>query len=142
MKRVLLAIPILALALPAYAQEPGRPTSPTPPVPQAVEPAPPAPAPRVAIAGGDWRASKLLGTDVTNVQGETVGEVKDVILDNDGKVVSVLVSVGGFLGLGEKDVAVMFKDLVISRSETGDPLVQTSLSKQALETAPDMATGE
>ena len=60
----------------------------------------------------DWRVSKLIGTKVTNMQDQSVGAIDDVVLDNDGKVVSVLVSVGGFLGLGEKRVAVAFKELL------------------------------
>jgi hypothetical protein len=71
------------------------------------------------------------------MQDQSVGAIDDVVLDNDGKVVSVLVSIGGFLGLGEKRVAVAFKELLISRAEDGDPLVKVTLSKQALETAPD-----
>jgi sporulation protein YlmC with PRC-barrel domain len=85
----------------------------------------------------DWRASKLIGSKVTNMQDQSVGTIDDVILDNDGKIVSVLVSVGGFLGLGEKRVAVAFKELLISRAEDGDPIVKVTLSKQSLETAPD-----
>jgi sporulation protein YlmC with PRC-barrel domain len=85
----------------------------------------------------DWRASKLIGSKVTNMQDQSVGAIDDVILDNDGKIVSVLVSVGGFLGLGEKRVAVAFKELLISRAEDGDPIVKVTLSKQSLETAPD-----
>jgi sporulation protein YlmC with PRC-barrel domain len=86
----------------------------------------------------DWRASKLIGTKVTNMQDQSVGTIDDVVLNNDGKVVSVLVSIGGFLGLGEKRVAVAFKELLISRAEDGDPLVKVTLSKQSLETAPDV----
>jgi sporulation protein YlmC with PRC-barrel domain len=86
----------------------------------------------------DWRASKLIGTKVTNMQDQSVGTIDDVVLNNDGKVVSVLVSIGGFLGLGEKRVAVAFKELLISRAEDGDPVVKVTLSKQSLETAPDV----
>ena len=86
----------------------------------------------------DWRASKLIGSSVTNMQDQSVGTIDDVVLDNDGKIVSVLVSVGGFLGLGEKRVAVAFKELLISRAEDGDPIVKVTLSKQSLETAPDV----
>jgi sporulation protein YlmC with PRC-barrel domain len=86
----------------------------------------------------DWRASKLIGTKVTNMQDQSIGTIDDVVLDNDGKVVSVLVSIGGFLGLGEKRVAVAFKELIISRAEDGDPRAKVTLSKQALETTPDV----
>lgn len=88
----------------------------------------------------DWRASKLIGTKVTNMQDQSIGAIDDVILNNDGKVVSVLIGTGGFLGLGEKRVAVAFKDLLISRSENDNPIVKVTLSKQFLETAPDVGT--
>lgn len=88
----------------------------------------------------DWRASKLIGTKVTNMQDQSIGAIDDVVLNNDGKVVSVLIGTGGFLGLGEKRVAVAFKDLLISRSENDNPIVKVTLSKQFLETAPDVGT--
>ena len=52
-------------------------------------------------ATGQWRASKLVGVDLYNEQNENIGEVDDVIIDPSGKVDGVIVSVGGFLGMGE-----------------------------------------
>jgi sporulation protein YlmC with PRC-barrel domain len=40
-----------------------------------------------------------------------IGEVKDLVLDRSGKVSAAIISVGGFLGIGEKDVAVAFSDI-------------------------------
>lgn len=54
-------------------------------------------------SAGDWRASKLIGKDVQNAQGESLGEIKDLILDvNNGRVYYAVLEFGGFLGLGEK----------------------------------------
>jgi len=130
-------IAVLTLALihgSAFAQSEERSPEIGPPIPQAITPKPSA-AP-VAAPGGDWRASKLIGASVRNIQDQSLGEIEDVILDSEGKVVSVIISVGGFLGLGEKNVAVAYRDLMIGKSDDGDPVVQISLSKQALETAP------
>ena len=57
------------------------------------------------------RVSELLGLNVQNVQGETVGEISDLMLDEKGKVVYVALSIGGFLGIGDKLYAVPFDTL-------------------------------
>ena len=60
---------------------------------------------------GQWRASKLVGVDVYNEADENIGDINDVILDKSGKVANVIIGVGGFLGMGEHDVAVAFDKL-------------------------------
>ena len=52
---------------------------------------------------GEMRASKLIGTKVTNAANESVGEINDVVLAKDGKVAAVIIGVGGFLGMGERE---------------------------------------
>ncbi len=52
-----------------------------------------------------WLASKFKGTDVLGPNDEKVGDVNDVLFDKSGKVHAIIVGVGGFLGIGEKDVA-------------------------------------
>ena len=58
-----------------------------------------------------WRGSKLAGVKVYNDANETIGDINDVILDRSGKVTNVILGVGGFLGLGEHYVAVIFDKL-------------------------------
>ena len=58
-----------------------------------------------------WRASKLAGVDVYNEANEKIGDINDVILDKSGKVANVILGVGGFLGVGEHNVAVSFDKL-------------------------------
>jgi hypothetical protein len=60
---------------------------------------------------GEWRASKLAGVYVYNDANEKIGDINDVILDRSGKVANVILGVGGFLGLGEHNVAVAFDKL-------------------------------
>lgn len=57
---------------------------------------------------GEMRASKLIGTRVNNEAGERIGEINEVVLSKDGKVAAVVIGVGGFLGIGERKVAVKF----------------------------------
>jgi len=56
----------------------------------------------------NWLASDTMDTSVHNLQKEKIGEVKDLIIDGDGRVVAAVVGIGGFLGMGEKDVAITF----------------------------------
>jgi sporulation protein YlmC with PRC-barrel domain len=60
---------------------------------------------------GEWRASKVVGVNVYNEANEKIGDINDVILDRTGKVASVILAVGGFLGMGEHYVAVTFDKL-------------------------------
>src|SRR4051812_45142571 len=56
-----------------------------------------------------WRASKLVGVDVYGTDNAKVGDVREVLLNRNGAAEAVVIGVGGFLGIGEKDVAVPFK---------------------------------
>ncbi|MCB5176393.1 PRC-barrel domain-containing protein [Microvirga lenta] len=56
-------------------------------------------------------ASKLIGTRVVSSNNESIGDINDVIVDRNGQAVAAVVGVGGFLGIGEKDVAVPFDSL-------------------------------
>jgi sporulation protein YlmC with PRC-barrel domain len=60
---------------------------------------------------GEWRASKLAGVNVYNDANEKIGDINDVILDKSGKALKVILGVGGFLGMGEHNVAVPFDKL-------------------------------
>jgi len=64
-----------------------------------------------ASSAGLWQGSKLIGTNVYNEQNEKIGSIKELMVDKTGKVDSAVIGVGGFLGVGERDVAVKFSDL-------------------------------
>ncbi|HWL80696.1 MAG TPA: PRC-barrel domain-containing protein [Roseomonas sp.] len=57
-----------------------------------------------------WRASKLIGTDVYGTDNKKIGEIDDLLVGNNGDMQAVI-SVGGFLGIGNKLVAVPYKEL-------------------------------
>lgn len=61
-----------------------------------------------AMEADQWRASKFSGVDIYGVDNVKIGDVDDVILDRQGNVEAVVMGVGGFLGIGEKQVAVPF----------------------------------
>lgn len=60
---------------------------------------------------GNWRASKLMGLNVYNEANEKLGDINELILDKNGKVNAVVIGVGGFLGMGEHDIAVSMDKL-------------------------------
>jgi putative membrane protein len=62
-------------------------------------------------------ASELEGTAVRSANDENIGEIDEIVLDREGRVVAVVVGVGGFLGIGEKDVAIPFSALEIVASD-------------------------
>jgi hypothetical protein len=85
----------------------------------------------------DLLATNLIGETVYNGQDESIGEINDLVTDQGGKIVAVLVGYGGFLGMGEKDVAIRFEDLRIVREDNNNVKVMADLSEETLAAAPD-----
>ncbi|HEX4892118.1 MAG TPA: PRC-barrel domain-containing protein [Hyphomicrobiaceae bacterium] len=82
------------------------------------------------------RASKLIGTNVKNQAGETIGEINEIILSPDGRVHAVVIGVGGFLGIGEREVAMDFNQLKLAQDNGNRLVATTTVNKQTLEQAP------
>jgi sporulation protein YlmC with PRC-barrel domain len=85
-------------------------------------------------------AANLIGQTVLDSNNESIGEVTDLITDKDGKILAVLVGAGGFLGIGEKDLAVRFQDIKVSRDENDDLIVKADVTKEMVAQAPDYQT--
>jgi sporulation protein YlmC with PRC-barrel domain len=62
-------------------------------------------------ATDQWRASKLVGVAVMGPDQKKVGKIDDVLFDHDGNAQVIVIGVGGFLGLGAKEVGVPFKTM-------------------------------
>jgi len=87
-------------------------------------------------ADGHLSVEALTGASVRNANNEKVGEIVDAYVDEKGQIHTVVVSVGGFLGVGSKDVAVKWSD--IKQSRDGKSVVlTTSFSKDELKSMPD-----
>lgn len=78
-------------------------------------------------------ASRLIGTTVVSQNNETIGDVNDILFDRNGQVMAAVVGVGGFLGIGEKDVAVPFQqmDFVADTSNAGAGTTTTAAPSTA-----------
>lgn len=92
----------------------------------------------VAAQPQDLTAEALTGAPLYGSDDEDIGEVSEILLADDGKVQSVIVDVGGFLGLGEKPVELQLEDLDILREETGTSIVAyVSMTEEELESMPE-----
>ena len=124
---------------PAPSAQPATPT----PSPSAAAPAPSSDMTKNASnfsstqSTDEWRSSKLVGMAVYNRANERVGDINDLILGADGKIASAVIGVGGFLGIGEKLVAVDFSELQLDRDASGTMRATVNSSKESLESAPD-----
>lgn len=85
--------------------------------------------------------STYVGQTVYNAGDEKVGEINDLIIKKDGGVEAAVIGVGGFLGLGEKNVAVPFDRIQISEQANTDALkLTTTETAETLKAAPEFKT--
>jgi putative membrane protein len=84
-------------------------------------------------------AEDLIGQTVVNKNGDKVGKVDDIVLDANKKAVLAVISVGGFLGIGAKDVAVPFDEL-----QPGDnkAILMSDATKDQLKAMPEYKKGQ
>jgi len=89
----------------------------------------------------EWRSSKLIGASIYGPDNNSIGDVNDVLVGDNGRIRAVVVGVGGFLGVGEKNVALPFTALNIQRdrSSGGIRKITVSYSKDQLKNAPAFA---
>jgi sporulation protein YlmC with PRC-barrel domain len=89
-----------------------------------------------ALAGAKiMTASDFIGKTVYAPDGTSIGEVNDFFVTNDGKVQAVVVGVGGFLGIGEKNVAVSMPSIQMQKDGENTKLV-INATKEELTAAP------
>jgi putative membrane protein len=87
------------------------------------------------LAGGALPLSEYYEQSVYDTRENKIGDVKDLLLDKNGKVEAVIIGVGGFLGMGEKNVAVPFSSLKVAE-KNGSRYLVIETTKEALQAAP------
>ena len=135
MIRNLLATTAIAalLATGAYAQDT------TAPAPAPAAPAEVAPAPEIIPHADGFLAANIIGETVYNGtadDAENIGDVNDIVLSADGTADQLIIGVGGFLGIGEKNVAMPFKEFDWAE-KNGDRWLVTAATKEQLQALPD-----
>ena len=111
-----LAIPVAGFAQTTTAPSPSSPPATAPPhssAPAAAAPHAAAPATQASrhMRDDQLRASKLIGSAIYDATDQKIGTVEELVLNPDGKVADVVLGVGGFLGAGEKHVAIAMAEL-------------------------------
>ena len=89
-----------------------------------------------------WKASEAVGMSVFNRAGERIGEIDELLIDGSGRVVAAVVGVGGFLGIGERKVAITYRSFEMSRESNGKPRLLIDMQRDLLKTAPEYKPAE
>jgi sporulation protein YlmC with PRC-barrel domain len=90
----------------------------------------------VNVQPADVMAYDLLGMDVYNNQDESIGEIEDMVIDNGKTVRALIISVGGFLGMGDRYVAVDPSAVTLVPEDDNDMRAIINTSRDDLEDAP------
>lgn len=85
----------------------------------------------------DMRASDLMGMDVYNLNNENIGDVVDLVIDDGKNIRAVVVSVGGFLGIGDRNVAIDPASIVVNTRNNAADRVVVNTTKDELKNAPE-----
>ncbi|NLS02542.1 PRC-barrel domain containing protein [Rhizobium sp. P32RR-XVIII] len=132
--------------------EPAAPKMPdaTAPMNDAAKAPAPAPSADTAQAGGGYlteqgadqiSANTYIGQSVYNAENKSIGEVDDLIMKKDGGLVAAVIGVGGFLGIGEKDVAVPMEKITAAQNpQDGSMKLTTTETADSLKAAPEFKT--
>ena len=86
--------------------------------------------PTSSVTVTDWYKQ-----DVYDQNNAKIGEIMDVLVDQEGRVNALIIGVGGFLGAGEKDVAVSFNTVKATKKDN-KPYLTMNTTKDALKAAP------
>lgn len=86
-----------------------------------------------SIAGG-FTADQLIGADVLNASGDSIGEIEDLVVDTNNQVSKAIVGVGGFLGMGTKNVTLDIAELKQGTDQKG---FLSTMTKEELKTLPE-----
>jgi sporulation protein YlmC with PRC-barrel domain len=139
----LFSIMFIVAVGPALAQQDNStnpPTAPSAPAPLGAPTTPNLTVASVKLQGG-LRASKLIGSAVYNDQNEKVGSVDDLIIKDGNRIVMAVVSVGGFLGIGNKLVAVPYDQLHVEMNKDETKVGMPGASKDSLSAMPTFTYG-
>ena len=91
---------------------------------------------KVTQGSNEWRVANYMGKPIVNATGEKIGDVSDLIFDRTGRITTVVIGVGGFLGLGAKQVALPFEAITYT-DLNGERQIMVPLTKESLQAAPD-----
>jgi sporulation protein YlmC with PRC-barrel domain len=126
-----------ALSAPAFAQE----TTPSASPPTSTSASSTTGQFMTQMDANEWRGSKLVGVDVYGSDNSKIGDINEVIVDRNGQAKAIVIGVGGFLGIGEKNVAIPWDKVQwnMGGSASGSTVSTTSQPAGDRTTARDVA---
>ena len=83
------------------------------------------------------RADDLIGSDVYGANDDNIGNIGDILLTEDGSFDAIIVDVGGFLGIGAREVALSLDEVEFMRDQNENWYVYTGYTQEQLEAAPE-----
>ena len=86
---------------------------------------------------GAWNVRDFMRSRVYNMNGERIGDVNDILVDDSGRITAVIVGVGGFLGIGEKEVSMTTDQVKRMVHSDGQAYFTVNATKDQLMAAPD-----
>jgi len=86
---------------------------------------------------GAWNARDFMRSRVYNTAGERIGDVNDILVDDDGRVTAIILGLGGFLGIGEKEVSMSTDQVKRMVHSDGQTYFTVNSTKDQLMAAPD-----
>ncbi len=84
---------------------------------------------------GEWLAHTFFGTVVQTPAGEVIGDINDLVFSRTGQISTVVLGIGGVLGMGEKNVGVPYASLSFKTAPDGSRVVVVALTKEQLNLA-------
>ena len=144
-KKIMAVAAVSGLALTSALAQSTAPSTSTTPSATAPAPSTTAAAPKTSSGSAQFvtkqtadqhLASKFKGTDVIGANEEKIGDVSDILFDKDHKVLAFIVGVGGFLGIGAKDVAIAPASFqAVPGKDASDMKLRLSMTKDELKNA-------
>lgn len=89
-----------------------------------------------SVPANSMMATNLIGANVQTIDGDDVGSVSELIIAKNGQIVGVVVGVGGFLGLGEKDIAFGW-DAIVKLGDADQQQLHIDVTRDDLLSAPE-----
>jgi ribosomal 30S subunit maturation factor RimM len=84
-----------------------------------------------------FTAHNLIGSAVLNQEDDEIGRITDVLMDREGNIAAVVIGVGGFLGMGEREVALQWDAVELRTDDRDRPQIQIDVDRRTLQRAPE-----
>jgi sporulation protein YlmC with PRC-barrel domain len=82
-------------------------------------------------------AADLIGSEVIGAEGESIGQITDLLVDRRDRIIGIIVGVGGFLGIGEREVGIPIESVLIQPAPDRDDMhrIHAALTRIEIENA-------